>query len=372
MGGVAKRFASIFVLIDTIRIPCWGLLLLIILNSSALLAQCSTQGCNGLTLSTDISKGTAPVDNGQKYSILTAGPTLSLQGDRFGLRTRGLMSILDRKSTFVYSDAYGVYQLNRNGTFSVSVDAEGGLGSYRSTMASRYARTSVRIGLSTLALGEISIAQASDTATYISVGGSVSLTLQKNNFSLNPMLGYIYTGKKTARLASIGTLYNSSRVQIGSRIGITADSIDRITSSTTPWGYIYGNLQLLESIGLTFSAGKVPADIDRGIDAGKIMSMGLRVTHFRKHLNKRSKSNGQLLSIKVEDAAEVEIRASFTSWRPVSMHQNRDGAWTLPLKLPPGLYSIAIRVNKGQWHSPPGLVVSTDDFGEEVGLLVVR
>jgi hypothetical protein len=42
------------------------------------------------------------------------------------------------------------------------------------------------------------------------------------------------------------------------------------------------------------------------------------------------------------------------------------------LVIAPGVHRVNIRVDGGAWRPPPGLSVVRDEFGGEVGLLVVR
>jgi hypothetical protein len=40
--------------------------------------------------------------------------------------------------------------------------------------------------------------------------------------------------------------------------------------------------------------------------------------------------------------------------------------------LPPGVHTLAVRVDGGAWGAPPGLPAADDGFGGEVGTLVVE
>lgn len=373
------------------RIALSGLILLCILKSSSLNAQCLTHACTGLTVNTEVTNGTVTSEENEKYSMLSAGTSITFIGNRLAFSGRGFMSRVGGESNSGYIDGYAIYQLNTSDLLSISIDAEAGIGSYQSRTSSSYTRSALRIGLKSTVLGELSFGRASDTAGYTSAGSSVMLTLTKGNFYINPKLGLVYSQDKTSGTANISMLYNSDRIQLGSRIGIQTEPKETTSSMRPYWGYIYGDIPILKNLGAVFRAGHFPTDPERGIKAGKIMTVGMRLTHLRKSrnnphppagrsstrithsTNKQTSAAGhQVLTINVKNANEVEIRASFTSWNVVSMHQNSAGAWTIPVQLPPGLYQLAIRIDKGPWRSPPGLTISTDDFGGEVGLLVVK
>ena len=48
------------------------------------------------------------------------------------------------------------------------------------------------------------------------------------------------------------------------------------------------------------------------------------------------------------------------------------GWWEVPLDMSPGVHRIAIRVDGGAWMPPPEVPTAADEFGGEVGLIVVE
>lgn len=71
-------------------------------------------------------------------------------------------------------------------------------------------------------------------------------------------------------------------------------------------------------------------------------------------------------------AETLDVSCDATGWAVVPAVETGPGRWAVVLPLEPGLHRITIRVNGGAWHAPPGLPKAKDDFGGEVGLLVVR
>ena len=53
------------------------------------------------------------------------------------------------------------------------------------------------------------------------------------------------------------------------------------------------------------------------------------------------------------------------------MIQLPNGDWTVERVVAPGTHRVAIRVNGGPWAVPPNLPHVSDEFGGEVGLLIV-
>lgn len=76
------------------------------------------------------------------------------------------------------------------------------------------------------------------------------------------------------------------------------------------------------------------------------------------------------LEVTAPRARSVEIAADFTDWEPVPLVPG-DGAWRHEQHLAPGTYRINIRFDGGAWEVPEGLPTVADEFGGEVGLLVV-
>lgn len=85
----------------------------------------------------------------------------------------------------------------------------------------------------------------------------------------------------------------------------------------------------------------------------------------------RASGGGVRLVLAVE-AQTVEVSCDATGWLAVRALPAGPDLWEVILPLPPGLHRIAMRVDGGAWRSPPGLPKALDDFGGEVGLLVVR
>ena len=70
-------------------------------------------------------------------------------------------------------------------------------------------------------------------------------------------------------------------------------------------------------------------------------------------------------------ARAVEVSCDATGWLPVPAWPRAPGLWEVVLPLEPGLHRVAIRLDGGAWGAPPGLPKALDDFGGEIGLLVV-
>jgi hypothetical protein len=91
-------------------------------------------------------------------------------------------------------------------------------------------------------------------------------------------------------------------------------------------------------------------------------------------------SGSRVLRLLVPGARRVEIMGDFTDWTPVPLVRvaARRGArrsgdlWAVEVVLAPGVHRVNVRADGGPWRPPAGLSVVRDEFGGEVGLLVVR
>jgi hypothetical protein len=79
-----------------------------------------------------------------------------------------------------------------------------------------------------------------------------------------------------------------------------------------------------------------------------------------------------LLIIDAPRAESVELMGDATGWSVTSLSRARDGKWRAELRVPVGMHRVAVRADGGTWIAPPGMPMSTDDFGGRVGLLVVK
>lgn len=157
-------------------------------------------------------------------------------------------------------------------------------------------------------------------------------------------------------------------------------------------------LPLHHGIALVASGGRYPTDPVRGTIAGRYVSAGLRVSGAtaarpappipapaRPHYGSNgdfispfptlevASSGGatRLIRVRVSGARAVELAGDFTDWLPLPMTAVGSDSWELALPLPQGLRRLAIRVDGGPWLAPAGTRRAFDEFGGEVGLLIV-
>ena len=70
-------------------------------------------------------------------------------------------------------------------------------------------------------------------------------------------------------------------------------------------------------------------------------------------------------------ASRLEVSSDALGWSPVEARKLGTDRWEAELELAAGVHRVALRIDGGPWTAPPGLPVATDDFGGQVGLLVI-
>jgi hypothetical protein len=161
-------------------------------------------------------------------------------------------------------------------------------------------------------------------------------------------------------------------------------------ATTQGWGSGSAALWLSDRAALVFTGGNALADIARGVPSVRYLSLSMRIgantraapaaVHVRQtppdandgRLDVRAGDDSmRLVSVRLASASLVELMADFTDWEPVTMARLPNGEWTLDRAIAPGTHRVAIRVDGGDWRVPPNLPRVADEFGGEVGIVIV-
>lgn len=158
-------------------------------------------------------------------------------------------------------------------------------------------------------------------------------------------------------------------------------------------------LNLTRRTALLLAGGRYPTDPIRGSIAGRYLTAGLRLrmlprappsaapvpvyaaagsTSSRAHdvaaawLEIRTEADAMVrLVLHVPRATSVEIAGDFTDWHPVTLQQTDASRWEAALRIARGMHRINVRLGGGPWVVPAGVTRAADDFGGEIGILVV-
>lgn len=164
----------------------------------------------------------------------------------------------------------------------------------------------------------------------------------------------------------------------------------RDTGLVESWASGSAALWLSSRAALVASAGRALADEARGVPSVRYLSVALRfgwrpsragaVLRVRQtqggddagRIDIRN-SGDSLRAVIVHQriASRVEVVGDFTDWQPVAMTSMPNGEWRIERTIAPGPHKVAIRVDGGPWRVPPNLPRVEDDFGGEVGIVIV-
>ena len=78
------------------------------------------------------------------------------------------------------------------------------------------------------------------------------------------------------------------------------------------------------------------------------------------------------LSIDAPDATHVDVAGDFNEWTPVPATRAANGVWYADLRIAPGQYRYAFRVNGTEWRVPRGATAVDDGFGGKSAWLTVQ
>jgi hypothetical protein len=143
-------------------------------------------------------------------------------------------------------------------------------------------------------------------------------------------------------------------------------------------------LQVTERVSLTGSVGRQFADPLRGLPQAELLTSSVRVSLGRKPLPVMPRSEiaramvdpapgggGELVvQVFAADTMLVEVAGDFSGWEPIPL-ERVDGVFIGRVRLRPGKYHVAVRINLGEWRAPRNLARVPDDFGGESGLVVI-
>lgn len=165
------------------------------------------------------------------------------------------------------------------------------------------------------------------------------------------------------------------------------------------YGEASGALALGPWFSIVLSGGRYPTDPTRGSVSGRYLGVSLRVRPlprrtaltmparqiaFASHGSAdpdnsvttsvelgHCKCAGRVLLIHAAGASRVEVSGDFTDWDPVVLEPRGSGSWLVAAPLAPGTYRFNVRLDGGEWMVPAGVTRLKDEFGGDVGVLVV-
>ncbi len=339
-----------------------------------------------VVFSAAIEGGILAVENYERTSVITTVPAITILGVNSIFRSRAAISMFESGRVSGYGDVYVGHQLKSRSRITLAVEGEAGVGTYRGKVSGHFFQTGIIMGMSESIISQFHVSNAFDTARYTAVSGAVVTPLKMHDLAIVPTLRFTHARGRMFGELLMETSYERERLQLVTQVGMTTDPSAHRILAALPSASISATLRILKPVAITFNASRFPPDFARGMSASSQLSLGISLARsFPKSLSatpvfpsqsiwiQSDKSDSlNYLTLRISGATTVEVRGTFTGWKAMPMIKGKNGEWKLPIVLPSGVYSIAIRVDGGSWDGPSGLARAQDEFGENYGLLVVR
>jgi hypothetical protein len=210
-----------------------------------------------------------------------------------------------------------------------------------------------------------------DTASAL---GSLSLQLRRGvgSVSFDGSLSGTAAGRVRYADAAIGAEWDRRAVTLAASGGIRLGDL-----GNTPWGQARVAWRLSPIIGLEATVGTYPEDVT-GFSDGFFVTAGVRVSPPGPGapapptvvVGARRRGLVQV-TFAVPGASNVAIAGEWNAWTNSPLQRVGRDRWRAELPLPPGAYRFTLVTDGERWFVPDGVPKLPDDFGGEVGLLVV-
>lgn len=140
------------------------------------------------------------------------------------------------------------------------------------------------------------------------------------------------------------------------------------------------SLMVTPSASLEIAGGRYPSNRLLGTPAGRFMNAGIALRVGGLEERPAAQPSGvrappagtTRLALRAPDATRVEIAGDFNEWRSAPATRATNGVWYADLRIAPGRYRYAFRVNGREWRVPDGATAVNDGFGGKSAWITVR
>ena len=195
--------------------------------------------------------------------------------------------------------------------------------------------------------------------------------------------------------AQLSASINLQRLELTGSAGFRGgSSLPTLGGTAKSWGSASITGWIASRLAIVGSAGTYPVDLTQGFPGGRFASVSLRLGTRRNtpemtrslpdtdtprriarsaaFVTKPAPEGKHEIRIHAPGATTVEVMGDFTSWETVRMSDAGSDWWTIALPITTGIHEINVRLNKGPWTTPPGLMGKRDESGGSVGVFVIR
>jgi hypothetical protein len=151
----------------------------------------------------------------------------------------------------------------------------------------------------------------------------------------------------------------------------------------TGFGSVTAGLDLGRAVALQGSAGSYPSSRLLGTPGGRYASLGFVVRHTSGTLESGEETvavrgappvpaGATRLVLRAPHAHRVEVAGDWNGWTPTAAVRGEDGRWYADVRVAPGEYRYAFRIDGEQWTVPGGASAVNDGYGGRSALLTVH
>ncbi len=205
-------------------------------------------------------------------------------------------------------------------------------------------------------------------------GGFLAARRELGSLSLETRVAT--TWSRTTRFTDLtgGAEWARGRLTVGADAGARAGDL-----GGDPLVQAHAEFRLVPALSLEASAGSFPRDLT-GFMSGRFVNAGLRIALAREPTARtagavRVEPGGDgtaRVTFDVPDAASVAIVGEWNQWQPAPLVRVARGRWQAVLPLARGAWRFQLVIDGSRWIVPPGVPRLPDDFGGEVGVLVIE
>jgi hypothetical protein len=277
--------------------------------------------------------------------------------------------------------------------------------SFDATYASAEATPTLEATVSALTLfGGARLANGSNTLPQ-PVGGGLAGTVTgtRNVTTSRNSAGAVYGG--VVRLPSTRADYRSaltyreerasvSGVRVTDRAATAAFGSDQLSLSGTlgmrdavderlTYGSVSSSVAVTRGLALQGAVGSYPSNRLTGTMAGRFASVGV-VLHGARRIDRPTDDTPLIrgapavppgvtrLAIEARGARRVDVAGDWNGWSTLPATRGADGTWYVDVRLPPGEYRYAFKIDGRRWDVPRNVTAIDDGFGGRSALLTVR
>lgn len=165
--------------------------------------------------------------------------------------------------------------------------------------------------------------------------------------------------------------------------GVTVSASSGVRSANderTEYASAGVSLAIAPSVSLEAAGGTYPSDRVTGSAGGRYATLGLTMRTAGARGGRLPQAAGvgapppgtTRLSIRARDADAVEVFGDWNGWSPEPARRAPNDVWYVDVRLAPGEYRYAFRVNGAEWRVPQGAVAVADGFGGKSAYVTVR